>query len=170
MPSLCAHLNISSIFYHAWLIKHSKARNKMTEGGKQRLRDYSAVLDDLGLNICNICLQKKQKKTFLPPEHYWCCRQLESLRFLFWKGPLRLMFAPLYKGQHCQLGTRNPRKILPCLSIVPLAANECFAGKSTARQRRPVRGAPGEGENGRKTDQARGATEEVYKENKSIFW
>lgn len=78
------------------------------------------------------------------------------------------MFAPLHKGQHCQLGTRIPRKILPCLSIVPLAANERFAGKLTTRKL-PFRGALGKGVKERKTDQVSGATVEVYKENKSIF-
>lgn len=68
---------------------------------------------------------KEEKKTFLTEEHNcWCITSSagNSETFILKRTTQIIVCSPsLHKGQHCQLGTRIPR-ILPCVSIVPLAS------------------------------------------------
>lgn len=84
------------------------------------------------------CYKKKKKRTFQSREHLPCniktIHQQENGCFEEKKKGTKSDKCP-HKGQHCQLGPRVPRWILPCLSsLVPLAC--CPAGKSMTRKKR----------------------------------
>lgn len=97
-----------------------------------------------------ICLQKRRReKTFLTQEHYRRCHQLEILRLLFWKEPLRLMFVPSTQRPTLPIRHKNSQKNTALSLYWPSCRQRALRwqvddNKTTALQGSP--GKRGEGE------------------------